>query len=581
MKQRLFSFLIACTLMLTLLPMPATAAAADKKLVAITFDDGPSAYTASLLDGLKARGAYATFFMTGTNGPYSGIAHQTDVLARMWQEGHQLANHTYYHNIKLAKLSSDAIRQEVTSVEEQLFRVTGQRYLDMVRTPGGATGGSIKTAIPAPIILWSVDTLDWKSRNEDTVYNNIVSKVSDGGIILLHDLYPTSINGALRAIDTLQKQGYEFVTVAELMRRRGVTPVNGTVYTKVPKNGSDLPAYTAPRLSVSYNMEMGVQVDISSADSGLTLYYTTDGTMPTLASRKYTGPVSLTQTTTLSVCGIDAYGTRTPLTRQTISANCAAAPQAVYENGLLTLTSTTFGARIYYTTDGSLPTASNGTLYTAPFKPGRCTRAVAVKNALYNSPVITASKTAYGDVFLDVSPNDWFYESVGKIVHQGLMTGTAPCYFDPTGALTRAGAVTILYRLAGSPSVKPTDQAVDVSPDAWFASAVSWAIQNGIASVDGKGNFRPTEFVDRQTFALLLYRYAKLQGAVSGTVPEPDNFSDWSSVANTATQAFAWCVREGILTGTSATTLSPLSRLTRAQCAVILLRLEHVIGSRS
>ena len=103
--------------------------------------------------------------------------------------------------------------------------------------------------MPRPIILWSVDPLDWKYRNADTVYNNIIKGAHDGAIVLTHDIYQTSVQGALRAIDTLKAQGYEFVTVAELLRRRSITPQNGVVYTSAPNKGTNLPAYTAPTIT--------------------------------------------------------------------------------------------------------------------------------------------------------------------------------------------------------------------------------------------------------------------------------------------------------------------------------------------
>lgn len=578
MKRRLGALLCAITLLLTMTPLSgaASAASTEKKLVAFTFDDGPSVHTATLLDGLKERGAHATFFMTGVNGSSCGIVNRKSVLPRMWEEGHQLANHTYSHNIKIAKIADATIRKEVTSVEDLLFQTAGGRYQDMVRTPGGARGDKLTANVPAPIILWSVDTLDWKSRNADSVYNKIIANVTDGSIVLLHDLYPTSISGALRAIDTLQKQGYECVTVAELMRRRGMTPVNGQFYTKVSKNGTDLPAYSAPTISVAYNTENGVECKVSSVDSGLTYYYTTDGSMPTLASRKYKDFITLEKSATLKVCGIDAYGTRTPLATKWISADSAAAPTFNDTNGYVKLTSDTPDARIYFTTDGTIPSESHGRLYIGPFMAKDTVKAVAVKSGLYNSRVVTGSATAYGNIYTDVMPEDWCYESIGEIVHQGLMNGTAPCRFEPNGPLTRAAAVTILYRLAGSPAVEITHHFKDVASDAWCADAVSWALQNGMVSADSKGNFRPSEHVDRQTFALLLYRYAKSQKGGIGILPEPTQFTDWANVADTAKQAFAWCNQNGIITGTSATTLSPLTKLTRAQCAVILLRFEKL-----
>lgn len=274
MKQRLFAMLLALAMLLAAVPAgaaggDAAAAAAGSKLIAFTFDDGPSPHTAGLLDGLKARGAHATFFMTGVNGG-SGIVNQSAVLTRMRDEGHQLANHTYSHIVPFNAQSASTISSQVSRVEQLLFQYMGGSYTDMVRTPGGALSITVQNNVPAPIINWSVDTLDWKYRNADTVYNNIISGARDGAIVLLHDLYPTSIQGALRAIDTLKAQGYECVTVAELLRRRGITPVNGRSYTSAPPAGVNLPAYSAPVISSSTGTD-GVQVTLSSANAGVPL----------------------------------------------------------------------------------------------------------------------------------------------------------------------------------------------------------------------------------------------------------------------------------------------------------------------
>ena len=217
MKRKCYALVLALALLFSTVStgfFGMEGAAAEPKLLAFTFDDGPSYNTPALLDGLKERGAAVTFFMTGVNGS-SGIANQESLLDRMRDEGHQLANHTYSHIMPFDTQSAATISSQVGRVEELLFQHMGGSYTDMVRTPGGATGGLVKSTVPAPIITWSVDTLDWKYHNANTVYNNILSDAYDGAIVLLHDLYSTSVQGVLRAMDTLKSQGYEFVTVSE------------------------------------------------------------------------------------------------------------------------------------------------------------------------------------------------------------------------------------------------------------------------------------------------------------------------------------------------------------------------------
>jgi len=222
--KRIVSILLALLIVVSLPLCVAPETSAATKLVAITFDDGPSGYTAGLLDGLKARGAKATFFMVGDRvNAYSGL------VKRMLSEGHQIANHTVTHP-DLTTLSYSSVSWELSTCESRLKAIGGnQTYA--IRPPYGSYNANVRQAANGPLILWSVDTLDWKSRNADAVYNKIISNTRDGSIVLLHDLYSTSVQGALRAIDTLKAQGYEFVTVNELFRRRGITMQKGAVYT--------------------------------------------------------------------------------------------------------------------------------------------------------------------------------------------------------------------------------------------------------------------------------------------------------------------------------------------------------------
>lgn len=185
MKRKCYALVLALALLFTTVStgfFGMEGAAAEPKLLAFTFDDGPSYNTPALLDGLKERGAAVTFFMTGVNGS-SGIANQESLLDRMRDEGHQLANHTYSHIMPFDTQSAATISSQVGRVEELLFQHMGGSYTDMVRTPGGATGGLVKSTVPAPIITWSVDTLDWKYHNANTVYNNILSDAYDGAKI--------------------------------------------------------------------------------------------------------------------------------------------------------------------------------------------------------------------------------------------------------------------------------------------------------------------------------------------------------------------------------------------------------------
>lgn len=180
-----------------------------KKIVSITFDDGPSKNTNYLLDELKIRNVKATFFLVGYN-----ILKYEDAIKKMQKDGHLIGNHTYNH-YNLNKLNIDQVKNEVQLVDDMIFKLT-RETTKVIRPPYGNYTDEMLININKSFIIWSLDTLDWKSRNADMVYNAIINNVQDGDIILLHDLYSTSVEGALRAIDYLKKNNFEFVTVEKL-----------------------------------------------------------------------------------------------------------------------------------------------------------------------------------------------------------------------------------------------------------------------------------------------------------------------------------------------------------------------------
>lgn len=228
---------VLCLFTAVLVFSPAAAASGTdtgKKLLAITFDDGPSKHTTTLLEALGKRGVKATFFIVG-----SRANAYISTIERMYDEGHQIANHTFNHTY-LTNVSASAVRKEVGDTNTYL-RAAGGGSGIYVRAPGGLVNNTVKSNVSAPLIGWSVDPLDWKYQNAETVKNNIVKNAKDGDIILVHDLYKTSVEGAVAAIDILLDRGFEFVTVEELLYRRGITPENGVVYNRAPNNGINLP----------------------------------------------------------------------------------------------------------------------------------------------------------------------------------------------------------------------------------------------------------------------------------------------------------------------------------------------------
>lgn len=209
---------------------PATAPAAaparleEGPLVALTFDDGPQAGTTDvLLDGLRERGAEATFFLIGEQ-----LKGNEDLVRRMAEEGHQVGIHTWGH-VGLSGLNDRDFYLQVGRMEEALKDLTGQEQY-AVRPPYGYVDAGVERRVGAPIYLWSIDPEDWKYRETGRVAEHVVERAKDGDIILLHDIYPTSVRAALDIVDALQARGFRFVTVDELARARGVAPQAGKVY---------------------------------------------------------------------------------------------------------------------------------------------------------------------------------------------------------------------------------------------------------------------------------------------------------------------------------------------------------------
>ena len=179
--------------------------------VALTFDDGPhQTCTPALLDGLKQRGVKATFFLMGEN-----IAGKEELVQRMQADGHLIGNHSYRH-IQMTKEGAEQACAEIEQTEQLIQSITGKRP-EYLRPPYGAWNEQLECRVNLTTVLWNVDSLDWKFQNTKRIVRRVEKDVKDGDIILMHDIFPTSVEAALQIVDDLQAQGYEFVTVEELL----------------------------------------------------------------------------------------------------------------------------------------------------------------------------------------------------------------------------------------------------------------------------------------------------------------------------------------------------------------------------
>ena len=195
----------------------------NKKTIAFTFDDGPSSYDLEIIDTLVASHSKATFFVVGNR-----INNYTSSIKKMIDNGMEVGNHTYDHKT-MTKLSTEAMSEEIIKTNEAFKTLTGQD-LKLFRPSYGSINKTVLLTIGMPSILWSIDTLDWQSRDVDKICAAILNDVSDGDIVLMHSLYKTTSEAVKKVIPELYKRGYQIVTVSKLMELKGITLSAGSSY---------------------------------------------------------------------------------------------------------------------------------------------------------------------------------------------------------------------------------------------------------------------------------------------------------------------------------------------------------------
>ena len=188
----------------------------NKKLIAFTFDDGPSYIgTNKLLDNLDKYNARVTFFVLG-----SRVNNYKDTLTKAYKMGNTIGSHTYSHS-NLLKLDNYSVMDEIKKTNETIKNITGSEAI-YLRPPYGNINSDIKNISNMYTILWDLDTEDWKYKDKNRIADYIVSNAHDGAIVLLHDLYETSVDGALLAMERLEKEGYAFVTIDEMIKIKNI-----------------------------------------------------------------------------------------------------------------------------------------------------------------------------------------------------------------------------------------------------------------------------------------------------------------------------------------------------------------------
>lgn len=181
----------------------------SKKVVALTYDDGPSKYTNELLDVLKDNDAVATFFVIGNK-----VNIYSDTLVKAINNGNEIGNHSYNHKW-LTKLTTEDFKKQISQTQDVIYDNTGYTPINF-RPTYGSINSNIRKNINLNVVLWNVDTMDWKYKSVDRIVSRATKKTNDLDIILMHDTRKRTVEATKKIIPELKKQGFQFVTVSEL-----------------------------------------------------------------------------------------------------------------------------------------------------------------------------------------------------------------------------------------------------------------------------------------------------------------------------------------------------------------------------
>ena len=206
-------------------PEPDPTKAPREKAVALTFDDGPSREnTGKILDVLKKYGAHATFFVLGDRARVDG-----DLLKQELEAGCEIGSHSWNHP-QLSKISWSDVKSQVSRTDNIVKKMTDGYQIKLLHPPYGAISDTMRKKLKKPMILWNVDTLDWKTRDAKKVFKKVKKEVKDGDIILMHDIHAETAEAIKQVVPWLVEQGYDILSVSELAERNGKKLKAGEAY---------------------------------------------------------------------------------------------------------------------------------------------------------------------------------------------------------------------------------------------------------------------------------------------------------------------------------------------------------------
>ncbi len=199
----------------------------NKKSVALTFDDGPNgSKTLELLDILKENKAHATFFMVGNK-----MEYYKTVVTTVHNSGNEIGSHTYNHcNLKTAKIAKVLENEQLTA---NIYYGLTSDVMTYTRPPYGSINEKVRNSLDTIFVNWSIDPEDWRYKDVEHIKNEIMSHVSDGDIILLHDSYETSVEAVRQVLPLLYQDGYQVVSVSDLAKLKGRTLEKNTIYRRI------------------------------------------------------------------------------------------------------------------------------------------------------------------------------------------------------------------------------------------------------------------------------------------------------------------------------------------------------------
>jgi peptidoglycan/xylan/chitin deacetylase (PgdA/CDA1 family) len=199
----------------------------DKPMIALTFDDGPHKNTTiPILDTLKLYNGVGTFFILGNR-----VKNNENLLKRMISEENEIGNHSFSHK-QLTTISSSEVKSQIDKTQKAVLEVTGSKP-KVMRPTYGSYNSKLKSQIDMPMILWSIDTLDWESRDPVKIATHVLDNVEDGDIILMHDIYESTVDAVKILVPELISRGYQLVTVSELYELKGEALQVGNIYSKL------------------------------------------------------------------------------------------------------------------------------------------------------------------------------------------------------------------------------------------------------------------------------------------------------------------------------------------------------------